>query len=194
MNGKERKCLHPDVLQYMDQEGSFSSVTDEQKKNILDRARACIGLNAADKKGCAVCDSRWQSRSIRRCRIEGLTAERWCSILQPCADVPMPLISYYDISEWVPNLKGAMLSRNGVVRNDGGMPIGKIFVCDRCYKCMSQSTDRPPKFSIANGFDIGRLPENLRNANVIERRVTSLTSIAIPLTVLTEQYIGVVQN
>lgn len=110
--------------------------------------------------------------------------DRWRKKLYPEAEVPSELREYYDVSVWIPSLRGTLVSPPGVEKTEDGFPTGAVFICHACYGNMSVDNGKPPKFSIANGFDIGTLPESVQDATGIERRLTSMTCLAVPITVL----------
>lgn len=113
----------------------------------------------------------------------GLIARQWRSKLSPSDDVPAELVQFYDISEFIPELQGALLSAAGLERCVDGTLSGFLNVCSSCHTSLCRTSENPPKFLIANGFHIGVLPVDLRDANVIERRLTRVTSLVVPMTI-----------
>lgn len=60
-----------------------------------------------------------------------------------------------------------------------------LFKCVSCYNSLQSNSKKPPKYTNANGFDIGSLPLHLQQASTIERQLTNLSSIAASVTILT---------
>ena len=87
------------------------------------------------------------------------------------------LIAFYDISEQFLPQKGILQSLNSEIENKSETTSIRI-----CYSCNSillkpSRNDHPLKFSIANGFAIGILPSDLKDATYPETWLTSLSSI-----------------
>lgn len=103
-------------------------------------------------------------------------------------DLPHDLIKQYDVSESIPSLGGALLSRRGVVSIPSEGLTGSIQVCKRCNSSLRRKQEgkeaKPPQFSIANGFAIGELPLHLKGATDVEHYLTSLASISPPIYVV----------
>ncbi len=131
-----------------------------------------------------MCDCEWVQTQIRVIYLNDAKASKWRSKLFHYGDVPDLVKAHYDISSLVPRLHGMLLSKSGVERNSSGQPTGGVFVCSTCEQSLKGSGKSPPKFSIVNGFEIGVLPDSLRDITQIEKRLTSLTSLSVPLTVL----------
>lgn len=73
---------------------------------------------------------------------------------RPAEKSPERLIKYYKISHKLPELEHALLSP-GTIKKKGKKY--SIKVCYSCFDSLSKTSrgDVPPKFSIANGFEIG---------------------------------------
>ncbi len=174
----ERETLHK-----IDSEQIFSPVDIDLKRQIYEDARAQIGLSKVEKVTCAICDCSWPKQSITSTYVTNAKAQKWRQRLKPIRDLHPQLLQHYDISDLIPRFSGMLLSRMGVERNSGKLPTGNIYVCQSCARAMSNQSKNPPKFAIANGFEIGDLPASFTNISVAEKRLSSITSLAVPLTV-----------
>ncbi len=58
-----------------------------------------------------------------------------------------------------------------------------LTICKSCHDSLRKhSKDRnPPKFAIANGFQIGELPDNLKDSTFLEIWLTSLAAVTSPV-------------
>lgn len=162
--------------------GAFDTITEETKKKVYNRGKQNMSIDAMERVVCAVCDCGVPRLHVIRCRPQGRAAERWVLKLRASENVPDALKVHYGLSHVNPELYGALLSPSGAEKR-GGMQTGYIYVCPRCHVAMKNG-QKPPKFSIANGFDIGSLPAELQEANSIEHRLTSLTALVSQLTML----------
>jgi hypothetical protein len=88
------------------------------------------------------------------------------------------LLSQYSISH--PLLEGLLLSPDGVNFDSLGRTAITLNSCHECQQSiMNKKTDLPPRFSIANGFAIGKLPQSLWDQSThVEFRCTSLITVA----------------
>ena len=48
----------------------------------------------------------------------------------------------------------------------------EVYCCISCYKNLSKNTI--PNFSLANRFDFGEIPEELKDLNILEQRIISI--------------------
>ncbi len=162
----------------------FRPVSGDQKEYIFNDAKKKIGISNFQRFICSVCDCSWPRNQIREVSLTEKKAQKWRMKIRPHGDTPQALQSFYDVSSMLPQLHGMMLSRKGVQLNSTAMPTGCIYVCFSCEKSLSRPSLNPPKFSIANGFAIGELPARFHEATIVEKRLSSITSLAVPLTVL----------
>lgn len=176
--------ISEEELIQIEQEGKFALVGNEKKKYIYENAREKLLAKSAARIVCAICDCSRPRSKMHRSRPRGRQAELWYTRLSPLNDFPSSLRAFYDISKWIPEFKGALLSKKGVEFLAEVHPTGYVQICNGCKRSMSIASEKPPKFSIANGFDIGCLPLELQDSTYIERRMTSITSICTPITVL----------
>ena len=80
--------------------------------------------------------------------------------------LPEKLRKEYYVGDTFEKCKDLLLSPRGVSRGGNGI---KLSICSTCFSSLwEQRFSGPPKFSIANGFAIGQLPEKLRGATVTE--------------------------
>lgn len=142
--------------------------------------------SSALRFACSVCDCANKMSNLEKIFINRSTSKLFSKILCPTEDVPKELRDFYDISEWFPLLKGTLFSKNGIEFDNEGKITGYLYICSTCKLSVSRNyaakKSIPPKFSIANGFDIGLLPDSLQNASDIERFLTNLTTLYVPVT------------
>jgi len=95
------------------------------------------------------------------------------------------LIAHYNCSEKVIELKGLLLSKNGLVHaTHPNCDQTEHFLqfCNECLKSLEKGTkslsyNAPPAHAIANHFFIGHMPDNLfHNATWVEHDMTSLVT------------------
>ena len=180
----ERECYKKDEIAYMDEHDIFDPISENLKQSVYQEGSKRFGLPAYERKVCAVCDALWPPKSIRKCEVLGNTAKKWVNRLRGLDDVPTAHRREYDVSSWLPQMRGALLSPRGLVRNSDSKPCGLLQVCSSCYNSLKSNSKLPPKFAVAKGFDIGILPKDLLDASWIERAMSSVTSVAASITVL----------
>jgi hypothetical protein len=95
------------------------------------------------------------------------------------------LIAHYDCSEKIIELKGLLLSKNGLVHathQNCDKTEHYLQFCNECLKSLEKGTkslsyNAPPAHAIANHFFIGHMPDNLfHNATWVEHAMTSLVT------------------
>jgi len=87
----------------------------------------------------------------------------------PNENLPSLLISDYDCSDIITELKGLLLSKNGLVHATHPLLYDKEYYLQYCNECLKSllngtkvvSYTLPPVHAIANHFFVGHMPENL---------------------------------
>lgn len=119
-------------LRLLQSNGCFLPVCESRKRRIFEECRQRLGKTAFEKKFCAVCDRRHPLRHLKRSCPEGQIATTWCDKLAPTDEIPLALRQFYDVSGIIPQLKGALLSCQGMERDTDGFASGFLFVCQTC--------------------------------------------------------------
>lgn len=183
-NDVEKSHWSEEEMEMLDKDGEFDIVPNEKKLQIFNDVRKRLEYDGILRRVCSVCDTIvLRNRSVLLSPKQR-RAKKWVRKLQPTEELPLLLRTQYDISESLPLLKGALLSKAGVRNPTEQYPKITICVCMPCLNSLDSKSLKPPKFAIANGFAIGCLPEHLDECNIIERRMTSRTSVACPMTIL----------
>ncbi len=168
-------------LAIIEQNSNFVKIPEEIKQSIYEECRYMLTGPFMQQMVCAVCDT-WNREE--NCPVREHSEDLYSRIqnrLAPGDGLPTDLKELYDISNYIPQLGNALLSKRGINKTEGDVEKFNIRVCKVCYGSLGHGPERerrnPPKFSIANGFAIGQLPDHLIDATVTERRLTSLTNI-----------------
>lgn len=177
-------CLRVEEVERVDDTHGFESVSREKKRGMYTRTTTRLGIKAVERRMCAICDCTWPLQQIRKCQMREGQSRKWRNKLRPRREVPAVMKKYYDIAAWVPRMHGAILSSAGVEEDEEGFGTGAMYVCGQYHRSMGTKNETPPMFSIANGFDIGVLPVRLQSTTAIEKRLTSMTCVWVPITVL----------
>ena len=146
-----------------------------RQETIVKDVRRTMG----DKGGvCCVCDELvlWERR-VLPLKIPNLPPKFFTHLLVP-EHLPLMLRAEYDITHlFLEDVQvqrmfdNLLLSPRGVLGKDNDVVLQ---VCETCHGSLANSTILgPPKFSIANGFAIGRLPAILRDATLTELALVS---------------------
>ncbi len=125
---------------------------------------------------CAVCDRRHNKRLIKNISItpDDKFVKLCIKKLYPRQDYHQGLLAEYRIDH--PLLLKVLLSPRGYDSN-----LQSLGICKECRSALSKKKAKgvPPKFSIANGFAIGLLPEKLWDkATPIDFRLTAKKTLA----------------
>lgn len=185
---------HPAVvteeqLRLLDDNEIFHPITEYQKRKSLRRPVAVLEFNPLRRTFALFVTVLLQKRRSGDLFQEGkyhVAGGQLASL----DDVQDALRRYYDLSRWIPELDGMVLSDNGTEKDVNVVRMGFLqffsFLqfCLSCFRSLSSKTCKPPKFSIANGFDIGILPPHVQDSTKVERRLSSVTALAVPMTVL----------
>ncbi|GMF32027.1 unnamed protein product [Phytophthora fragariaefolia] len=93
--------------------------------------------------------------------------------LRPPSHLPPGLQSCYDASDLNVSLGGMFLSHAGVVGNEGEV---KLKICIPCQtSLLDKKRVNPPKFAIANGLWMGRLPAIFEDSTLTENAMLNLS-------------------
>lgn len=179
---ENRPCLAAAEVDDICKNRTFEATTAHTKGAVYNRARKRNGIDNIERLVCAVCDQRILRIGVKRYKPGGNAALRWRAKLRGSENVPNVLRKYYDVSGVVHELRGSLLSQSGLEKR-GGPHTGYLILCPECFRAMKIG-NKPPKFAIAIGFDIGKLPGFLQDGNCMERRLISLTAVAARMTVL----------
>ena len=165
-----------DEMLELDLNRNLCPVSVEEKKLVLQNCSEKLLSLKFDT--CAVCDRLSKASLISNRRLTNKLLKRMRMRLSvDSTNVCSRLREQYSVSSFNPKLDKLFLSRRSFT--DTTLRKDEIKLCDTCYTSLMKSNENckvPPKFSIANGLFIGFLPNNLRCANMTERRLTSLAN------------------
>ena len=136
----------------------------EAKRLIVNN---CINrINGMTERVCAVCDHLVTTATSSLHIVEQLPLDSMRQALRSRRELPESLQTQYDQSSMHPALEGMLLSRKGV--RTGADEVVRLCICKSCFKALRRRSTTPPKFAIANGFEIGELPPEHGNLNKTE--------------------------
>jgi vacuolar-type H+-ATPase subunit E/Vma4 len=157
----------------------FSIPSTQDLKAICEKISKELSSEAVKEYVCCVCDLLNKYKNIQFFMIEtfilrdnNLSINFFKRLKNFDSAIPEPLRLTYDCSSFHETFQGLLLSKKGF--NEG-----KIQICKTCTNSLLKhsANDIPPKFSIANGFAIGELPESLWNATWIEHMMCAPTHV-----------------
>ena len=103
------------------------------------------------------------------------------------AEVPASLRDQYNVAKVdarLSSLASVPLSPRGVIRGDARCQ-SRLSFCASCYRSIRRSSQRtPPKFAIANGWEIGDPPKCFTEATWAEVKMVSLASVSANIKVI----------
>ncbi|KAF1789114.1 hypothetical protein GQ600_9937 [Phytophthora cactorum] len=136
--------------------------------------QSALGAEGLDECVCLVCDRLGLRRESRR---KDGSDWRFVVKLRECLGEPLTIYQNYRAPPHVDGLESVMVLPRGVhcYIDKNGCPNARMSVCKTCDD--SICADRLPKFAVANGCFIGRLPKPLRRLTIPERFMTQLASI-----------------
>jgi hypothetical protein len=163
----------------VEEQPGLEPVSKETRDAAMARLRKALGPDMLEECVCLVCD-----RSVPRCEAVRIDDEKLWYVTKLRSsvggipdDLPGGLSGCYDCSELAPERSGMLLSRTAVcgfqdpyLRQRWWSMV--CHVCDR-----SVMLGKVPKFAIANGFFLGRLPNQLDDLTLPERMMTQLATI-----------------
>ena len=140
--------------------GHITSISDDVKARIQKE----IDLFEEEKKQrrgvCACCDE--LCKRVHEVHITEEWVERLKRRLPWMAEVPASLRDQYNVAKVdarLSSLASVPLSPRGVIRGDARCQ-SRLSFCASCYRSIRRSSQRtPPKFAIANGWEIGDPPK-----------------------------------
>lgn len=182
---KDNEAITREELEIIDSNVRFKPCSDERLMDIHENCRKKLIGASFNQKVCAICDRFIQEDQSSCVTVNDKFIEKCKNKLSPRIDLHPDLVSYYDVSEDVEELKGVLLSpRSHFIRTEKGRKVVvNMITCSVCKNSMNQSKKEftPPKFAIANGFEIGELPNDLKEATMPEIWITSLSSMTPPV-------------
>jgi hypothetical protein len=157
-----------------------NELSEEERASCMSRLRVALGAEKQDECACSVCDRlsvRCETRRIEDTDWKYMDKMKVCLKVVRTRNLPDDLVDQYCAPPFVADLEGVMVSPRGFhsYLDDYGSPRAWFSVCKECNKSLGQGV--LPKFSIANGFFIGVLKENLCGLTLPERFMTQLVSI-----------------
>ena len=163
------------ALEEVDANNLVGPVDMESLQEIHELAETRLGTGM-DEDVCAVCDNLVLSTSLTSKGLEDLPLEEMRAKLAGPSDLPYNLRLYYSPCEECHQLAGLLLSKAGVRTNHPSSPISPtVTMCTSCEVSLKTlSTGGPPKFAIANGNFMGRLPCEFDDVTRTELAMTSL--------------------
>ena len=152
-------------------------------KEVKDRIQTEISSSEADKKKmcsvCACCDE--LCKGPIEIQLNEIREERLKRRLKWIEEVPVLLRKQYDVPEvhyCFRTLSNVPLSPRGVIR-DGKQHFPRLLICDMFFNSLKcKSLHEPPKFAIANSWDIGEAPLCFTEATWAEIRIISLSLVS----------------
>ena len=165
--------------------GHITSISDDVKARIQRE----IDLFDEEKKHrrsiCACCDE--LCKNVHEIHINEEWVERLKRRLPWMAGVPTSLRDQYNVAKVdsrLSSLASVPLSPRGVIRGDASSK-SRLAFCVSCHRSLCQSSQRtPPKFAIANGWEIGDPPPCLTEATWAEVKMISLASVSANIKVI----------
>jgi len=153
-------------------------VSREVHEAIRDVVRSRLWGDDMNEVTCAVCDRLVVASDADTHALTGLLLAQIVRKLKLPGDLPPLLREQYDCSGLLclPQLGGVGLSPRGVRREADGRALACI--CHACYTSVRRTGRKttPPRFSIANGFYVGALPDHLRDSTWLELRLMSMVT------------------
>ncbi|ETL31819.1 hypothetical protein L916_15460, partial [Phytophthora nicotianae] len=159
--------------------GFENELSAEERTECLERLRRALGAEGLDECACVVCDRlglRQESRRVEDVDVTYLKKMKR-SLYVETANLPNTLVEQYRCPSCLSDLSGLMVSPRGIntYTDDNNYSRAWLSVCRECDRSIQRG--RLPKFAIANGFFMGRLPHKHRDLTVPERLMTQLTNV-----------------
>jgi hypothetical protein len=151
---------------------------EEDKYKCMDLLQETLGAEGLDECSCLVCDR----LVLRRDAVRKEAGDwRYVDMIKKClgeveTDLPRELVEQYTAPPQLEGLENVLVSPRGIkcYFSEDGCPTAWMSVCKRCDASIMNK--KLPKFAIANGVFVGRLPEYLRGLTIPERFMTQLAS------------------
>jgi len=135
--------------------------------------------NSRKMSTCACCDELCRPKGTHDVSLN----KRWTDILclHWTSDVPDAIRADYDVSKVdsrLQTLRNVALSPRGVLEGKHGGN-SQLCFCKSCITSLNNTQlNTPPKFSIANAFGIGDIPDCFKDASWAEIRMVTLAPIS----------------
>jgi len=135
--------------------------------------------NSRKMSTCACCDELCRPKGTHDVSLN----KRWTDILclHWTSDVPDAIRADYDVSKVdsrLQTLRNVALSPRGVLEGKRGGN-SQLCFCKSCFTSLNNTQlNTPPKFSIANAFGIGDVPDCFKSASWAEIRMVTLAPIS----------------
>lgn len=159
-----------------DVRSGLKAIPQSVKDSARERLQRSLGPSELEECVCAVCDRLQKAvdcQQVNTCDVSFLRKLK--SSLGDIDKTLRPgLVSYYDCGFASAQLRGMLLSKDGVVVcEESGW--WKLTICSDCAYYVSRR--QMPKFAIVNGFCIGELPTRLQCMTSPERFLTQPVSV-----------------
>jgi hypothetical protein len=145
------------------------NLTEDDERRIYEEVTKA--MNNLREHVCAVCDKRvfHKDRTLNSLSTSHALLKSMRRKLPFPPNLDKDLCEYYDVSSYSPDLSGIMLSKGGIMVTD----IGEVLmsICISCKKSLTSdncNSVTPPKYAIANGLFIGKLPEEFNDTSKTE--------------------------
>ncbi|GMF31932.1 unnamed protein product [Phytophthora lilii] len=139
-----------------------------------------LGAEGPDECVCAVCDRvtlRQETRRVDDSDWKYMDQMKKYVKVSQRVKIPDKITAQYRSPSHLPGLDGMLVSPRGIhcYMDDRKMPRAWFLICCECDGSIKEC--KLPKFSIANGFYVGRLDQHLQNLTLSERLMTQLSSV-----------------
>lgn len=183
----------------------FGAVSDEDKQFVVRKWNEFI--TARSERVCASCDELVKLGYSKLYTVESLPLEAMKECLKPRRELCADVLAEYDLTTFHTDLSGMLLSKRGVYPADSPVEIPnyealpavieaarqsigtnpRICICNRCNTHLRSQyhRNRPPKFAIANHFELGPIPDVFTRATYAELRMVSQGTPLCTIKVLT---------
>ncbi|OWY98983.1 hypothetical protein PHMEG_00030104 [Phytophthora megakarya] len=135
-------------------------VDANETDRIFVQCAEMISSDNMDETVCCVCDTLYPCRELQVKRVSECKklVENMQERLKGPSNLPLELLTSYSVSDLVPELHGILLSRNGIKHIEEREP--QLQICSSCFQSLrNKRLKKCPKFAIANGLFIGKLPD-----------------------------------
>lgn len=147
---------------------------DTTEARVYKASAELFSRSAMSELVCAVCDCFHPVSRIKNLKVtpgsDFMLA--MATRLKPPPDLPANLQQYYDVSAIHPVFSVMMLSKEGIFVSEAQV---MLQICMPCRKSLSDKKRvNAPKFAIANGLYMGRLPGEFENSTFTENAMLNL--------------------
>ena len=160
--------------------GCLKPISEEVKQRIQAEIELFKEEQIKRWNACACCDELCRPTTSHNVDLDEHWQERLEFRLRWMTGIPEAVRTSYDISKVdsrLKNLSNVALSPRGVIIGDT-VQQSRLRLCDACFLSLSKTKQRsPPKFAIANGWEIGDTPKCFSDATWAEIRMITLAPI-----------------